>query len=332
MDKKDTLLRIEGLKVQFSTGSGLITAVDGVDLDIRKGETLGIVGESGSGKTVTALSIMRLLAKPQGRIAAGKILLGELDLASIDESKMHEIRGAAISMIFQEPMTSLNPVYTIGTQIVEAIRVHKKATKQEARAIALDSLKKVGIPDPERRLDSFPFELSGGMRQRAMIAMAISCAPALLIADEPTTALDVTIQAQILQLLRQIRETTDMSLLLITHDLGVVAEVTDRVAVMYGGRIAEFCATEDLFAAPLHPYTSGLMDSIPRLDQEKEVLYAIPGTVPTIMGDIQGCRFANRCPLADEQCSIATPPLEEKRPNHFAACWHVGAKVEGGAL
>jgi peptide/nickel transport system ATP-binding protein/oligopeptide transport system ATP-binding protein len=326
----EVLLSIRGLKVQFATGGGLVTAVDGVDLDIRKGETLGIVGESGSGKTVTALAVMRLLAKPQGRIAAGTIKFGNLDLATVADSHMHEIRGDAISMIFQEPMTSLNPVYTIGAQIVEAIQVHRKISKQEAMALALESLKKVGIPDPERRLKSYPHEMSGGMRQRAMIAMAISCAPKLLIADEPTTALDVTIQAQILQLLRELRESMSMSLLLITHDLGVVAEVTDRVAVMYGGRIAEFTDTFELFAHPLHPYTQGLMASIPNIDKDTTTLYAIPGTVPTVFGDIVGCRFANRCARATPRCTEETPLPEELRPGHLVACWNVDLSVDEG--
>jgi peptide/nickel transport system ATP-binding protein len=326
---EELLLSVRGLKVQFATGAGLVTAVDDVSLDIRKGETLGIVGESGSGKTVTALAIMRLLAKPQGRISRGEILFGGLDLAAVDDSSMHLIRGDAISMIFQEPMTSLNPVYTIGDQIVEAIRVHKRLSRKDAMSIALDSLKRVGIPDPERRLRSYPHELSGGMRQRAMIAMAISCAPKLLIADEPTTALDVTIQAQILQLLKELRESMSMSLLLITHDLGVIAEVTDRVVVMYGGRVAEYCDTLALFANPLHPYTQGLLASIPKIDRESDSLYAIPGTVPTVIGDMAGCRFANRCERASAKCSESTPVPEELLPGHWVACWNARKAARG---
>lgn len=325
----DILLSVQNLKVQFATGAGLVTAVDGVSLDLRRGETMGIVGESGSGKTVTALSVMRLLAKPQGRIASGRIMFRDMDLAAMDEGKMHEIRGDAISMIFQEPMTSLNPVYTVGTQIIEAIRVHRPIPRREAREIALESLKQVGIPDPERRLDSYPHELSGGMRQRAMIAMAISCRPSLLIADEPTTALDVTIQAQILQLLRELREKLDMSMLLITHDLGVVAEVTDRVAVMYGGRVAEYSDTVSLFTKPLHPYTNGLLSSIPKIDRDDGPLYTIPGTVPTIIGDVQGCRFANRCEKATDKCRKSTPVLEEIEPGHMVACWDVHGRNGG---
>jgi len=322
----NTLLSIRGLKVQFLTGSGRITAVDGIDLDLYSGETLGIVGESGSGKTVTALSVMNLLAKPQGRIAKGEIIFDKINLTKLDESEMYAIRGNSISMIFQEPMTSLNPVYTIGRQIVEAVRVHRKISKQEASRIALESLIKVGIPDPERRLNSYPHELSGGMRQRAMIAMAISCKPKLLIADEPTTALDVTIQEQILQLLKKLQKEMGMSIMLITHNLGVVAEVADRIAVMYGGRIAEYTDTFSLFANPLHPYTIGLLASIPRIDQESESLYAIPGSVPTIFGDVEGCRFANRCQWASHQCFAETPKMQEVSPGHFIACFNYPLK------
>jgi len=265
--------------------------------------------------------VMRLLAKPQGRIASGQILFEGRDIARLDESEMHKIRGDSISMIFQEPMTSLNPVYTIGDQIVEAIRAHRDVPKAKAMEVALESLVQVGIPDPERRLRSYPHEMSGGMRQRAMIAMAISCKPKLLIADEPTTALDVTIQAQILRLLRDLREQMGMSLMLITHDLGVVAEVADKVVVMYGGRIAESASTLELYANPLHPYTRGLLASRPRIDEETRTLYSIPGTVPTIIGDVPGCRFANRCDRVCAKCQSQTPALREAAQGHFVACW-----------
>ncbi len=326
----DILLSIRGLKTHFSTPVGIVSAVDGVSFDLTRGETLGLVGESGSGKTVTALSVMQLYAKPQGRIVAGKILFEGKDITAMGEKDMYNIRGNSISMIFQEPMTSLNPVYTIGRQIVEAIRAHRAIDKKEAWAIALEALKQVGIPDPERRLRSYPHELSGGMRQRAMIAMAISCKPTLLIADEPTTALDVTIQAQILQLLRELKETMGMSMLMITHDLGVIAEVADKVAVMYGGRIAEYAETASLFASPMHPYTRGLMDSIPDIEKESAQLYSIPGTVPSLIGETKGCRFANRCPRALPRCTEEAPELVEAAPGHLVACWNrLGAGDEG---
>jgi peptide/nickel transport system ATP-binding protein/oligopeptide transport system ATP-binding protein len=324
----DMLLSIRGLKTHFSTPAGIVSAVDGVSFDLERGETLGLVGESGSGKTVTALSVMKLYARPQGRIVAGQILFDGKDIAVMDDREMHEIRGNSIAMIFQEPMTSLNPVYTIGRQIVEAIRAHRKIDRKEAWGIALEALKKVGIPDPERRLKSYPHELSGGMRQRAMIAMAISCTPTLLIADEPTTALDVTIQAQILQLIRELKESMGMSVLMITHDLGVIAEVADKVAVMYGGRIAEYADTASLFAQPMHPYTRGLMDSIPDIEKESAQLYSIPGTVPSLIGETRGCRFANRCPRAIARCSTETPELLEAAPGHRVACWN---RLEAGS-
>ncbi len=324
----DMLLSIRGLKTHFSTPAGIVSAVDGVSFDLERGETLGLVGESGSGKTVTALSVMKLYAKPQGRIVAGQILFDGKDIAAMDDRAMHEIRGNSIAMIFQEPMTSLNPVYTIGRQIVEAVRAHRKIDRKEAWGIALEALKKVGIPDPERRLKSYPHELSGGMRQRAMIAMAISCRPTLLIADEPTTALDVTIQAQILQLIRELKESMGMSVLMITHDLGVIAEVADKVAVMYGGRIAEFADTASLFAQPMHPYTRGLMDSIPDIEKESTQLYSIPGTVPSLIGETKGCRFANRCPRAITRCSTEAPELLEASPGHLVACWN---RLEAGS-
>jgi len=327
----DVLLSIRGLKTHFSTPAGIVTAVDGVSFDLKRGETLGLVGESGSGKTVTALSVMRLYAKPQGRIVAGEIVFDGQDITKMADRDMHTIRGNSISMIFQEPMTSLNPVYTIGRQIAEAIQAHRKIKTKEAWDIALDSLKKVGIPDPERRLHSFPYEMSGGMRQRAMIAMAISCKPTLLIADEPTTALDVTIQAQILQLIGELKEKLGMSILMITHDLAVVAEITDRVVVMYAGRVAEYSDTVSLFADPMHPYTRGLMDSIPDIEKETKQLYSIPGTVPSLLGETVGCRFANRCNRATSVCSEKAPEMLEAAPGHWVSCWNRLGTENGGA-
>ena len=327
----DVLLSIRGLKTHFSTPAGIVTAVDGVSFDLKRGETLGLVGESGSGKTVTALSVMRLYAKPQGRIVAGEIVFDGQDITKMADRDMHTIRGNSISMIFQEPMTSLNPVYTIGRQIAEAIQAHRKIKTKEAWDIALDSLKKVGIPDPERRLHSFPYEMSGGMRQRAMIAMAISCKPTLLIADEPTTALDVTIQAQILQLIGELKEKLGMSILMITHDLGVVAEITDRVVVMYAGRVAEYSDTVSLFAEPMHPYTRGLMDSIPDIEKETAQLYSIPGTVPSLLGETVGCRFANRCDRATSICSEKAPEMLEAAQGHWVSCWNRLGAGNGGA-
>lgn len=319
--EKKKLLEINGLAVHFHTERGVVQAVRGVDLDIYEKETVGLVGESGSGKTITSMSIMQLVPQPPGKIAEGKILFQGEDILTYPSKRMREIRGNKISMIFQEPMTSLNPVYTIGDQIVEAIMNHQKMTKSRAWNIAVEMIDKVGIPSPEKRAKSYPHELSGGMRQRAMIALALSCNPLLLIADEPTTALDVTIQAQILDLMISLKESTGMSILLITHDLGVVAETADRVAVMYGGLIIETAETGELFSNPLHPYTWGLMRSIPKMDEEVEDLPTIPGMVPTPMNIPQGCNFNNRCWFADEKCRNETPLLEELEPGHKVRCW-----------
>jgi len=314
------LLRIEGLRTVFRTHGGEIIAVDGVDLSVARGRTLGIVGESGCGKSVLSLSVMRLVAHP-GRIAAGRVLLEGRDLLQLPAAEMRAIRGSRIAMIFQEPMTSLNPVLTVGFQIIEAMRAHDpRASAAELRERAIEALARVRIPDPKRRFAEYPHELSGGMRQRVMIAMALACRPKLLIADEPTTALDVTVQAQILDLLRDLQQETGMAIILITHDLGVVAEMADEVAVMYAGRVVERGSAQAIFDDPMHPYTIGLLGSIPRLDEERETLLAIEGSVPSPFALPKGCRFAPRCPFAVEACRAAPPPLCEITPGHEAAC------------
>jgi len=316
----ETLLSIRGLKTRFFMDTGVAQAVRGVDLDIPRGQTVGLVGESGCGKSVTAMSILRLIPDPPGHIAAGKIFFESADLLSLTDRQMRTVRGNKIGMIFQEPMSSLNPVFTIGSQIMEGVRQHRTRSKSEARKIAVDMLRAVGIPNPELRVDEYPHQLSGGMRQRAMIAMALACRPGLLIADEPTTALDVTIQAQILSLLNQLQQEFGMSILLITHDLGVVAQTTRKVAVMYAGLIVEHASTLDLFQHPLHPYTMGLFRSIPRLGTHAEQLEAIPGNVPNPVAIPSGCAFHPRCAQASELCRTTIPPLREYRPGHFAAC------------
>jgi peptide/nickel transport system ATP-binding protein len=316
------ILEVRDLHTQFDTLDGVVRAVDGVSFDLAPGETLGIVGESGCGKSVTSLSIMRLVPSPPGRIAGGAIRLEGRNLLDLSEAEMRAVRGDAISMIFQEPMTSLNPVQTAGAQIVEAIRLHRAVSAAEARARALEMLKLVRIPSPETRLDEYPHQLSGGMRQRIMIAMALACDPRILIADEPTTALDVTIQAQILDLLRDLRERTGTAIMLITHDLGVVAELAHRVIVMYAGRIVEEAPVDLLFADPQHPYTLGLLGSIPRLGSDgDERLTAIEGMVPNPHALPPGCRFSPRCPLADARCKSEQPQLREIGRGHRAACW-----------
>jgi peptide/nickel transport system ATP-binding protein/oligopeptide transport system ATP-binding protein len=323
---KEPLLRIEGLRTVFRSSMGDIAAVDGVDLDVPRGRTLGIVGESGCGKSMLSLSIMRLVPTP-GRIAAGRVLLEGRNLLELSNSAMRDIRGSQVAMIFQEPMTSLNPVHTVGWQITEAMRAHdKRASARELRERAIAALQRVRIPSPERRFDDYPHQLSGGMRQRVMIAMALACKPSLLIADEPTTALDVTVQAQILDLLRDLQAETGMSIILITHDLGVVAEMADEVAVMYAGRVAERAAATEIFASPQHPYTLGLLGSIPRLDEDRERLLAIEGAVPPPFALPQGCRFHPRCPFAVEACTVVQPELEAVATDHFAAC--IRAPVE----
>ena len=317
------LIEVDNLKTYFHTENGVAKAVDGVSWSLKAGKTLALVGESGCGKSVTALSIMRLVADPPGRIEGGKILLEGRDLLALSEPQMRQIRGNAIAMIFQEPMSSLNPVYTVGYQIVEAIELHQNLRGKAAWNLAIESLRQVGIPAPEKRVYDYPHQMSGGMRQRVMIAMALSCRPALLIADEPTTALDVTIQAQILALLRSLQEQFNMAVLLITHDLGVVAEVADDVCVMYASKIAERADVHTLFARPMHPYTQGLFRSIPRLGESKARLDVIPGNVPNPLRFPSGCKFHPRCPLGsqDPQCRSQDPPLEELEPGHWVACW-----------
>jgi len=329
-----SLLRVENLRTYFDTRSGVMKAVDGVDLEVREGTTLGIVGESGSGKSVTALSIMRLIEKP-GRILPGSHIYFEgEDLAAISERELEAVRGNRVSMVFQEPMTSLNPAYTVGNQIIEAIRLHRRTKAREARERAIELLELVGISSPERRIDAFPHQMSGGMRQRVMIAMALACEPKLLIADEPTTALDVTIQAQILELLRQLRDKLAMAVILITHDLGVVAEMCDDVAVMYAGEVVEQGSVDAVFSAPQHPYTEALLKSIPRLGMtQADPLNVIPGMVPSALHWPVGCRFAARCSYAFEHCHRETPELVATGSG-CAACWLRGnarGSVQPGA-
>ena len=320
----DPVLEVRDLRTYFHTEEGVARAVDGVSFAVGRGQTLGLVGESGCGKSVSAFSIMRLVPEPPGRIEAGQILLKGRDLLSLDEEEMRRVRGDDIAMIFQEPMTSLNPVLTCGFQIAEAVALHQQVSMPEACARAVEMLKLVGIPAPDQRSGEYPHQLSGGMRQRVMIAMALSCNPDVLIADEPTTALDVTIQAQILALLESLQRSLQMAIVLITHDLGVIAETADQVAVMYAGQIVEYAETPALFARPQHPYTRGLLRSIPRLDDAQERLDIIPGAVPDARAFPPGCRFAPRCPLADARCRAETPPLEETEPGHWASCWKAG--------
>ena len=318
---QEFLIEVKNLKTHFLTKEGVVKAVDGVDFAIYPGETLGIVGESGCGKSVTALSIMRLV-EPPGKIVGGNIIFNGKDLTELSQSEMRKIRGNDISMIFQEPMTSLNPVYTIGDQISEAILIHKDVNKQQAREQSIEMLRKVGIALPEQRVDEYPHNLSGGMTQRVMIAMALSCEPKLLIADEPTTALDVTIQAQILDLMNDLKNKFNMSIMLITHNMGIIAEVSERVAVMYASKIVEYTDVETLFADPKHFYTWGLMRSIPRLEKEVERLEAIPGIVPNPMDFPEGCKYHTRCPMSDDKCRSEEPELEEVEPGHYVSCWH----------
>ncbi len=315
------LLDVRGLKTVFRSDQGHAAAVDGVSFSIPEAGTFGLVGESGCGKSVTALSILRLVPNPPGKIAAGQVLFHGQDLLKLPEDQMRRIRGDRISMIFQDPMTSLNPVFRCGDQISEAIVLHRKVSKKEARDRTIELLRQVGIPAPEKRVDDYPHQMSGGMRQRVMIAMAIGCDIGLLIADEPTTALDVTVQAQILELLAGLQEKKKMALLLITHDLGVVAEVTDRVAVMYAGKIQEMTSTQRLFAEAGHPYTQGLLKSIPRIGPRNERLATIPGTVPNPSRFPQGCRFHPRCPRKFELCASQEPPLFSVGPDHCVRCF-----------
>jgi len=324
MNENKPLLSVRNLSTYFSTEYGDAKAVQDVSFDIMSGQTFAIVGESGCGKSVTALSILKLIPKPQGRIVSGEIWFRDQNILTLDEKQMRNIRGNKIAMIFQEPMTSLNPVFTIGYQIAEAIQLHQKKTKKQSWTLAREMLEKVHIPQPERRLYEYPHQLSGGMRQRVMIAMAISCKPALLIADEPTTALDVTIQAQILDLLDELGQSENMSILLITHDLGVVAQRSDYVAVMYASRIAERCTCRELFYNPLHPYTQGLLRSLPQLGANQKKLNTIAGNVPESMNFPSGCKFHPRCPIGcnDKRCQTIEPQLRQVSDGHFVACWH----------
>ncbi len=324
MAYNDILLSIKNLSVDFSTDQCTITAVNEVSYDIYQGRTLAVVGESGCGKTVTALSIMRLIPDPPGRIVQGEILFRSQNLLSFTEKRMRSIRGNEIAMIFQEPMTSLNPVLTVGEQIMETVHLHQRKKGQTLRNHAIDMLRLVGIPDPQRCIDEFPHQLSGGMRQRIMIAMALSCDPTLLIADEPTTALDVTIQAQILELIRQLQRRNHMSVLLITHDLGVVAENADDVAIMYASKIIEKTSVKEIFAQPRHPYTMGLLNSLPRLGETRERLEVIPGVVPDPAQFPTGCKFHPRCRFytpEDLKCRTQEPVMIEIEPDHWCACW-----------
>jgi peptide/nickel transport system ATP-binding protein/oligopeptide transport system ATP-binding protein len=318
--QKKPLLEVRDLSIHFFTEEGVIRAVENVNFEIYPGEILGLVGESGCGKSVTGLSLLRLISTPPGRIVNGDILFDGRSLLPLEEKEMERVRGNDISMIFQEPMTSLNPVFTIGDQIMEAILLHQGSDKTEARKRAIKMLDRVKIPSPEKRIDSYPHQLSGGMRQRAMIAMALSCQPKLLIADEPTTALDVTIQAQVLQLLEEIQREMEMSVMLITHDLGVVSEIADRVAVMYAGRIMEYGPIHAIFSRLRHPYTKGLLDSIPQLKEKKKRLDAIPGQVPDPMNLPMGCKFHPRCYLVIEECKKEEPPLFQVNGDHFSRC------------
>jgi peptide/nickel transport system ATP-binding protein len=326
------LLEVRRLETHFLTEQGVARAVDGVTFSIDAGQTLGMVGESGCGKSVTALSILRLVPSPPGRIVGGEILYQGRDLLSASEAEMRKVRGNEIAMIFQEPMTSLNPVFTVGDQIGEAIRLHQNTSRRETRERVVEMLRLVEIPEPARRVDEYPHQLSGGMRQRVMIAMALSCNPKLLIADEPTTALDVTIQAQILDLIAELKARLGMALLLITHDLGVVAEQADEVVILYAGRIVERASVGEIFRRPLHPYAHGLLDSLPKVGSRGGRLRPIPGAPPPLTRLPTGCRFRDRCPLAIDDCARIDPPLEEKQRGHFAACIRVPRDVAAPPL
>ena len=325
MSSNGTLLSVRNLSTHFFTEEGVVKAVQDVSFSIKRSRTFGLVGESGCGKSATALSIMRLLPAPQGKIVGGEIFFEERNLPALSEKQMRRIRGEKIAMIFQEPQTSLNPVYTVGNQIAEAIRGHQKKSNKKAWADAVEMLRKVGIADPARRAHEYPYQMSGGMQQRVMIAMAASCEPALLIADEPTTALDVTIQAQILDLLDDLQKQNGMSILLITHDLGIVAERAQNVAVMYASRIVEVTETQKLFAEPLHPYTRGLLKSLPRLGFSDKRLRTIPGSVPEPLHFPRGCKFHPRCRTGktDKRCRTVEPELREVQPERCVACWHI---------
>ncbi|HEY8498663.1 MAG TPA: ABC transporter ATP-binding protein, partial [Limnochordales bacterium] len=315
------LLEVRNLKTYFFTEDGVMPAVDGVSFSLRRGGTLGLLGESGCGKSVTSLSIMRLVPQPPGRIVGGEVLFEGEDLLRKKESEMRRIRGKEIAMIFQEPMTSLNPVFTVGNQIMEAIMLHQKVSKAEARRQAIEMLRLVGIPSPERRVDDYPHQMSGGMRQRVMIAMALSCNPKLLIADEPTTALDVTIQAQILDLMRDLQRRLGTAVMLITHNMGVIAELVEHVVVMYAGKVVESADVRSIFAMPRHPYTVGLLESVPKIHETRERLKAIEGVVPSPYDMPTGCRFHPRCELARDICRRLEPPMMQVGPTQQVACW-----------
>ena len=331
------MLELENVHTRFFTRDGVVRAVDGVSYEVRRGETLGVVGESGCGKSVTALSIMRLVASPPGRIVAGAIRFQGTDLLRLSNVEMQAIRGNEISMIFQEPMTSLNPVLTVGTQISEALMMHRGLSKRDALDSVVEMLRLVHIPEARSRVHEYPHQMSGGMRQRVMIAMAVSCNPKILLADEPSTALDVTIQAQILDLMRELQETLGTAIVLITHDMGVIAENADRVVVMYAGKKVEEASVEELFSHPMHPYTEGLLGSIPRMsvaakNKSKRLrLNEIPGMVPSLYNLPQGCAFAPRCAHASDRCRLEYPVLEQKRPGHLVACWHSDRVGASGA-
>jgi len=322
-----TLLSIRDMHTHFRTDDGVVKAVDGVSFDLALGETLGIVGESGSGKSVTCLSILGLIPSPPAVFPKGEVFFENRDLLKLSNSEMQKIRGNNIAMIFQDPMTSLNPYLTVERQMTEVLELHRKMSRAEARIHCIDMLKKVGIPSPEKRIDQYPHQYSGGMRQRVMIAMALLCKPKLLIADEPTTALDVTIQAQIMELIEELKQELNMSVILITHDLGVVAGTTDRLAVMYAGRIIEQGSTDEVFADPKHPYTQGLLRSVPRLDLKQETLTAIPGLPPDLSALPGGCPFHPRCELASDRCKSDYPEVVKFASGHWSACWE--AKVTG---
>jgi oligopeptide transport system ATP-binding protein len=316
-----TLLQVNNLRTCFDTPGGVVNAVDGVSFSLNAGETLGIVGESGSGKSVMSLSLMQLNPTPPARYPSGEIIFEGRDLLRASEQEMQQIRGNEIAMIFQDPMTSLNPVFTVGAQIIESIRTHQKVSKREAREMAIQVLHDVGIASPEKRMHEYPHQYSGGMRQRAMIAMALACNPKILIADEPTTALDVTIQAQILELMKSIQEKYGTAIIMITHDLGVVAQIADRVMVMYGGRVVEEGKTDDVFYNPAMPYTWSLLRALPRLDGTgKTRLLPIKGQPPSLISPPEGCRFSPRCPFVHDRCYRVHPELTEKQPSHRAAC------------
>lgn len=316
----DTLIQVKNLQISFKYDGVMTPVIRGVSFDIKRGETLGMVGESGSGKSVTSREIMRLIATPPARIDSGEILFEGRDILKMSDDELRSIRGNRISMIFQEPMTSLNPVYTCGDQIMEVIRLHKGVSKKEARQMAIEMLREVGVQSPETRVDCYPHELSGGMRQRVMIAMALSCSPTLLISDEPTTALDPTIQAQILQLIKDMKKKLNMSVLFITHDLGVVAQNCDRVVVMYAGKIVEIAEVCELFDHPAHPYTQGLIMSIPKMSSDVEELYSIDGSIPSFGSLPGGCTFGPRCPYFTEECTKSEPVLKDIGGGHLCAC------------